>query len=204
MLARHSGITLPIDTVVVHPALVPKWRSLQDPAVFRQRTGAELIRCAKPDYDLAAVAMGMALANPFSDERGYDLARALKPAISIREIFPWGELALQGVLLGAVSLFLIGTVAEASSRLKAVDTRLRSFSWLKREDNQAKLDADKKALQERLKVMETFQGKRIGWSEVLRSVAAAAAFRAPPLPRYRARANWKRPPKRPGAGPRSN
>jgi hypothetical protein len=172
MMARHSGITLPIDTVIVHGR--PEVAITQDPAVFRQRTGAELIRCARPGYDLAAAALGVAFANPLADETGYDLARALKPAISVREIFPWGELALQGVLLGAVSLFLIGTVAEASSRLRAVDTRLRSFSWLKPEDNQAKLDADKKALQDRLKIVETFEGKRIRWSAVLRSVATAA------------------------------
>jgi hypothetical protein len=171
MLGRHSRITLPIDTVIVHGR--PELALTQDPEAFRQRTGAQLIRCAKPDYDLAAAALGVALANPLADETGYDLARALKPAISIREIFPWGELALQGVLLGAVSLFLIGTVAEAHSRRKAVDTQLRSFSWLKQQD-QAKLDAHKKAFQERLKVVEAFQGKRVRWSAVLRSVAAAA------------------------------
>jgi hypothetical protein len=171
MLARHSRITLPIDTVIVHGR--PELALIQDPEVFRQRTGARLIRCAKPDYDLAAAALGVALANPLADETGYDLARDLKPAISIREIFPWGELALQGVLLGAVSLFLIGTVAEASSRLKAVDTQLRSFVWLKKDD-QAKLDADKNALQEALKVVEAFEGKRVRWSAVLRTVAAAA------------------------------
>ncbi|HKI21170.1 MAG TPA: hypothetical protein VKA15_24975, partial [Isosphaeraceae bacterium] len=171
MLARHSRITLPIDAVIVHGR--PELALTQDPEVFRKRTGARLFRCAKPDYDLAAAALGVALANLLSDETGHDLARTLKPAISIREIFPWGELALQGVLLGVVSLFLIGTAAEAHSRLKAVDTQLRSFSWLKRED-QAKLDADKKALQERLKVVEAFEGKRVRWSTVLRTVAAAA------------------------------
>jgi hypothetical protein len=172
MMARHCGITLPIDTVIVHGR--PNLAITQGPEVFRQRTGAQLIRCARPDYDLAAAALGVALANSLVDETGYDLARAIKPAISVREIFPWGELALQGVLLGAVSLFLIGTVAEASSRLKAVDTQLRSFSWLKREDKQAKLDDDKKALQERLKAVESFEGKRVRWSAVLRSVATAA------------------------------
>ena len=172
MMARHSGITLPIDTVIVHGR--SELVLTQGPELFRQRTGAQLVRCAKPDYDLAAAALGVALTNSSVDETGYDLARTLKPAISVGEIFPWGELALQGVLLGAVSLFLIGTVAEASSRLRAVDTQLRSFSWLKLADNQAKLDADKKSLQEQIKVLEMFQGKRVRWSAVLRSVATAA------------------------------
>jgi hypothetical protein len=171
MLARHSRITLPIDTVIVHGR--PEVALAQDPEVFRQRTGALLIRCAKPDYDPAAAALGLALANHLTDEQGHDLARALKPSIAIREIFPWGELALQGVLLGAVSLFLTATVAESHSRLKAVDTQLRSFSWLKQQD-QAKLETEKRAIQERLKVVDTFRNNRIRWSAVLRTVATAA------------------------------
>ena len=156
MLGRHSRITLPIDTVIVHgrPELAldagprgvpPAHRGPVDP--LRQ-----------PDYDPAAVALGVALANPLADETGHDLARTLKPAVSIREIFPWGELVLHGALVGAVSLFLIGTAAEANARLQAVGTQLRSFSWLKNQD-QAKLDAEKKALQERLKVVEAFRGQ---------------------------------------------
>ena len=94
MMARHSAINLPIDTVIVHGR--PNLTITQGPEVFRQRTGAQLIRCAKPDYDLAGAALGVALANSPADETGYDLARGLKPAISVREIFPWGELALQG------------------------------------------------------------------------------------------------------------
>ena len=95
-----------------------------DPAVFQQRTGAQLIRCPEPDYDPATAALGVALANPDADGAGHDLARTLKPPVSIREIFPWGELVLHSILLGAFSLFLSGTVTEANARLKAVGTEL--------------------------------------------------------------------------------
>jgi hypothetical protein len=170
MLARHSRITLPIDTVIVHGR--PELALTQDPEAFRQRTGARLFRCPEPDYGPAAVALGTALANPLADESRHDLARGRKPTISIREIFPWGELALQGALLAAVSLFLIGTAAEANSRLDAVDSQLRSFSWLKHED-QSKLDTEQNAFKERLKVVEAFRGQRVRWSALLRTVAAA-------------------------------
>ncbi len=170
MLGRHSRITLPIDTVIVHGR--PELTIKQDPEVFRQRTGARLIRCARPDFDPAAAALGVALANCMADETGHNLARTLKPAVSFREIFPWGELVLHGALVGAVSLFLIGTAREANARLKAAGTQLSSFSWLKKQD-QAKLDAEKKTLQERLKVVQAFRGNRVDWSVVLRTVAAA-------------------------------
>ncbi len=170
MLGRHSRISQPIDTVIVHGR--PDVNLGQDPEAFRQRTGAKLIRCREPDYGPAAVALGVALANPLADEPGHDLARAIKPPFSIRDIFPWGELMLHGLLMAAVSLFLVGTAAEAHSRLKAVRTQISTFTWLKNQD-QPKLEAEKKALQERLKVMEAFRGTRVGWSELLRTVAAA-------------------------------
>jgi hypothetical protein len=170
MLGRTSRISQPIDTVIVHGR--PELELGQEPDAFQQRTGARLFRCPQPAYEPAAVAFGTALANPLADEFGHDLARALKPAVSIRDIFPWGELVLHAFLMAAVSLFLIGTAAEADSRLNAVRTQIRSFSWLKNQD-QPKLEAERRALQERLKVMEAFRGNRVGWSVLLRTVAAA-------------------------------
>jgi hypothetical protein len=171
MLMRRTRITVPIDTVIVHGR--PDLELTHDPEAFHQRTGARLTRCAKPDYDLAAVALGASLANRVGDENGHDLARTHRPAVPLREVFPWGELVLHGALVGAVSLFLMGTAADAGGRLSAVGTELRSFAWLKQQD-QAKLDTEKKALEERLKVVGAFRGDGVGWSEVLRIIAAAA------------------------------
>jgi hypothetical protein len=170
MLGRDSRINLSIDTVIVHGR--PDIELMRDPEQFRQRTGARLIRCEQPHYDAPAAALGAALANPLADETGHDLARTLKPPVSLRDIFPWGELVLHGILLGAFSLFMHGTAAESTARLKAVLTQLTSFSWLKNQD-QSKLEAEKKALQGKLKVLEAFRGNRVGWSVILRTVAAA-------------------------------
>ena len=93
MLWRNCRIPLPIDTVIVHGR--PEVVLTQQPEAFRQRTGARLIRCAEPGYEPAAAALGVALANPLADEPGLDLSRTLKPTATIREIFPWGELAVQ-------------------------------------------------------------------------------------------------------------
>jgi hypothetical protein len=101
MMGRHARITVPIDTVILNgrPALL----ILQQPEDFRERTGARLIRWDLPGYDLPGAALGLALANPLADDSGLDLARTLKPPISIRDIFPYRELLLHGTLLGAVS-----------------------------------------------------------------------------------------------------
>jgi hypothetical protein len=171
MLWRNCRIPLPIDTMIVHGR--PEVVLTQQPEAFQQRTGARLIRCTEPNYDSAAAALGVALANPLEDESGLDLSRALKPAATIRDIFPWGELAVQGALLGAVSLFLTGTAAEANVQLSEIGIQLKAFSWLKDWD-QKKLEAEKKALQERSQSLNAFQNSRIAWSAPLRSIAAAA------------------------------
>ena len=158
MMGRHCRITVPIDTVIVHGR--SEVVLTQDPTAFRERTGARLIRCSLPDYDLAAAALGVALANPLADDIGLDLANTLKPAPSIRDIFPWVELAVHGALLGAVSLFLNVTAAEANARHQAVRIQLKAFTWLKDQD-QAKLDDERKSVQERLKAIETFRSGRV-------------------------------------------
>ena len=79
---------------------------------------------------------------------------------------------LHGALMAAVSLFPIGTAAEVHSRLAAVRAQLSTFAWLKNQD-QPKLEAEKKALQERLEGHESVSGEPLGWSVLLRTVAAS-------------------------------
>ena len=131
-----------------------------------------MVRCDEPNYDLPAAALGLALANPLADDTGVDLARTLRPHVSIGDVFPYGELLLHSALLGAVSLFSIGAAAEANHRFKAVGGGLKSFSWLKNQD-QPKLDAEKKSIQERLKAVGVFRDTRVSWSGSLRTIAAA-------------------------------
>ena len=88
----------------------------------------------------------------------------------IREIFPWGELVLQGVLVAGVSMFLHGKAVELDTQLKTTEVELHAFSWLKDQD-QAKLEAEKKLLDDRLKALETFEGSRVDWSAQLRTIA---------------------------------
>jgi hypothetical protein len=171
MLWRNCRIPLSIDAMIVHGR--PEVVLTQQPEAFQQRTGARMIRCLKPDYDLASAALGVALANPLEVEGGLDLSRTLKPTPTVRDIFPWGELAAQGALVGAVSLFLSGTAAEADVQLNDVGVQLQGYSWLKGWD-QNKLEGERKSLMELSQSLEAFQNSRIAWSVPLRSIAAAA------------------------------
>ena len=133
---------------------------------------ARLVRSGQPSDELRSAAFGLTLANPLAESHGVDLARALKPAVSIGDVFPYGELLLHGALLGAVSLFSIGVSAEANHQLKAVLGGLKAFSWLQKQD-QSKLDAEKKLIQERLKAIGVFRDTRVNWSGSFRTIASA-------------------------------
>ena len=144
MLGRHSRITLPIDTVIVHGR--PELTITQDPEAFRQRTGARLIRCAEAGLRPGRRRPGSRPGQP-PWRRAPDTTWRATQAGSLhpRRSSPGGSWSSTAPFSAAVSLFLIGTAAEANARLQAVGTELTSFSWLKKQD-QAKLDAEKKAL----------------------------------------------------------
>jgi hypothetical protein len=170
MQRRNSRIAAPIDTVIVHGR--PELAVGQDSEAFRQRTGARLIRCAEPGYGILSAALGLALSDPLSDEPRHDLARDIKPPPLIRDVFPWAELAIHGALLGCVSLFLAASSSEVNVRKTAVDAELAAFPWANGMD-QAKLDGEKKLLEERIKAIAAFRGTRVNWSVPLRTIAAS-------------------------------
>lgn len=171
MLARNARIPSRIDGVVVHGR--PDFTWAQPPDEFQRRTGARLIRCNAPDYGPEGAALGLALADPLSDEPRIDLARELKPPPTIRDVFPWRELILHGALVGGVSLLLVGMSSDAGARLRAVEADIGSLPWVKDMD-QAKLDAEKKLLEERSKAIAAFRDTRVDWSRPLRAIAASA------------------------------
>ena len=171
MVGRHSRITSPIDSLIVHG--LPDLKLTVDADGFKTRTGAQFFRADGPIYDVATVAMGTALADPLDDEPRQDLARDIKPPILIRDVFPWAELALQGLLLAAMSIFLAGSAAELHAKLKSIEVERASISWLRKQD-QTKLETEKKSLDERLKAAELFRNSRVNWSGSVRTVASAA------------------------------
>jgi hypothetical protein len=168
MQGRHNRIILPIDTVVLHGR--PDLKLSLKPEEFHERTGAQLLRSDKPDYESASAALGTALANPLTEATGLDLARGLKPVVPIREIIPWGELVLQGVLVAGVSMFLHAGNVELNTQLKSTQVEIGTMPWIKDQD-QAKLQTEKKLLEDRFKALDGFQGSRVDWSALLRTIA---------------------------------
>ena len=92
--------------------------------------------------------------------------------MTIRDIFPYGEFVAHTALMAAASVFLVGVATESNHRLAAMSGALKAFPWLTNQD-QAKLDAEKKTVQEKLKAISVFRDTRVKWSGALRKIAAA-------------------------------
>jgi hypothetical protein len=168
MMGRHGRITAPIDTVTIHGR-----RDLTlsvDPGAFRERTGARLVRAPEPDYDLGAAAFGIALNNPLLQPTALDLGRAVKSPPSVGDIIPWGEILVQGLMVAGVSLFLTATNMDMETRFNSVRSQTKVFPWLG-EQGQVKLDEQKKQLEERIKLVDSFMKSRVSWSSQLRTIA---------------------------------
>ncbi|WP_165220487.1 hypothetical protein [Aquisphaera insulae] len=168
MLGRHSKIAAPVDRVYLHGR--PDLELAIDPEKFRKRTGSRLLRLPGPDHDIASAAMGVALNNPLTEADGHNLAREFKPPVPIGDIFPWAEVLLQGAMVAGVSLILHAAAADVDTRYRTARAEAAAFTWLKDQD-QSKLDAEKKLLETRLKTLEAFRQSRLDWSTQLRIIA---------------------------------
>ncbi len=110
---QHSyyGIESSLDFAMLYGRGDLKERLLQEE--FPTNMETRVVWHDGPALDNAAMAQGVALGCLAQNLKAFDLSRALKPRASIREIFPWGELAFEilliagmGGILGARSMML--------------------------------------------------------------------------------------------------
>lgn len=167
MLARSSGIGLAIDTALIHgrPDLGP----LIEPEEFKARTEAQLVRCDSPGMDIGSIALGCAL-GAMQTGSMFDLARDMKPRAAIKEIFPWGESAIQFATLFCVSLFLWRTDGALTDKLTVTQAHANKIRWLG-STSEAQLEKDKKALEQQVDAAEAFLATRVDWNAHTQEVA---------------------------------
>jgi hypothetical protein len=172
---QHSyhGIESALDFAILYGRGDLKERLQEEE--FPTNMGTRVLWHDGPALDNAAMAQGLALGCLAQGAKAFDLARALKPRPSIREIFPWGELAF-GVLLIATMGGILGArsmmLDDAYAAVRAESSR---HACLKSAD-QTKLERQKKELAEKVEAVRKFLGTRILWS----SYAQDLSTRLPP------------------------
>ena len=111
----------------------------------------------------AGIAFGLALGCLNQGQPGFDLSRGLKPRPSLREIFPWGELALQTSLMICVALLFTARSAQMTRTYQAAKTETSRHKCL-RQASEADLQKEKTDLQQKVDAIRHFVESRVLWS----------------------------------------
>jgi hypothetical protein len=119
----------------------------------------------------ADAALGLAMGCLTPDPKAFDLSRTLKPAPPIKEIFPWGELATAGALLGGMTLIMCSHAVkldESHVNLSAKNGQRPSLSGAE----PVKLEREQKALESKIDAARSFLESRILWSTYTQDMSA--------------------------------
>jgi hypothetical protein len=160
---QHSyyGIESSLDFAILYGREDLRERLQQEE--FPTDMGTRVIWHDKPALDNAAMAQGVALGCLAQNAKAFDLSRALKPRASIREIFPWGELAFEILLLASMGGILGARSMMLDDAYGAVRVESTRHACLKSADQQ-KLEKQKKGLAEKVEAVQKFLDTRILWS----------------------------------------
>jgi hypothetical protein len=138
---------------------------------FPSNMGTRLIWHDSPALDNAAMAQGVALGCLAQDAKAFDLSRTLKPRASIRDIFPWGELAFEILLIASMGGILGARSLMLDDAYVAVRMQSARHACLKGAD-QKKLEKQKKVLADKVDAVQKFLSTRISWSAYTQDIAS--------------------------------
>ncbi len=168
-LIGHCGIDSLVDAVLLHGR--SDLRAAIEAEEFRQQVGIPLVWSGAPELDDRATAWGLALGCLAQQpEDAFDLSRSMKPRLSLREIFPWGELAVQAALVVGMLLFLAWHSRALDEALVPVRLEIAQRAWLENVQ-QPQLQKEKQELEQKVESIRRFVGTRIIWTEYTRDIA---------------------------------
>jgi hypothetical protein len=123
-----------------------------------------------PSFDGPTMAFSLALGGLIQNLTAVDLARAMKPRASLREIFPWGELVFEATMVACVGMVLglhAVQLDEACEHVWAQGSRYKGLASAE----VPKLATEKKDLQDRIEATHKFLKSRIMWTDYTSDVA---------------------------------
>jgi hypothetical protein len=153
-----------LETVLVHGR--SDLRGPLEAQRLAERLGSRLLWSAAPALDGAAVAYGLALGCLGPPADSFDLARSLKPPPSLRDLFPRGELAVQGAMVLCMGLFLNFHMHHLRKSLDAVRAEVARRDRLAAVPN-ARLEKEKRELEQQADAVRRFLANRVVWTAYL-------------------------------------
>ncbi len=165
---RHYGIETPLDYVMIHGRADLHERMQQEQ--FASEIGTRVLWHDGPALDGAAMAHGLALGGLSQDVKAFDLSRSLKSRAPIKEIFPWGEMAIAAGLVGCLGVVLTAHSMKLDESYVMLRAQNAQHACLASADV-AHLEKDKKAMTERLAATRSYLESRIQWTDYIRDLS---------------------------------
>jgi hypothetical protein len=165
---KYYGLETTLDYVMVH-GRADLHETLQKEELPSE-LGTRVLWNEGPKADSSTIAYGLALGGLSQNAATFDLARLMKPHPSLKDIFPYGELAIQCAMM----LFMALILAHQSRKLDAANlatnvecSRNKILATAKASD----LMTEKKVLTEKVKALHGFLNTRIPWATYTRDIA---------------------------------
>ena len=165
----QCGVDSALDTVILHGR--DDLRSSVDAGTLEQQLQIRTWWVPEPGLDNAAIAFGLALGCLNQQAEAFDLARSLKPPASMRDIFPWGELAVQAALLLCMGLFLNFSGQHSHRAYAAVQAESTQHAWLATAADE-RLEKEHNDLLQKVEAVRGFVTSRILWTSYTQDIAA--------------------------------
>ena len=167
-LGRHYGIEAAADAVMIHgrgdlhAALVEE--------DFVEEIGARVWCFDEPALDAAQIAFGLAVGGLRQSQPAFDLSRTLKPRAAIWEIFPWGELLLEVLLMIGMGLLLYTRSLGVDRQYAALVAENHKHACLAA--GPAKLERQRNELFQKVDAVRRFLDTRVLWTEYMHDLPA--------------------------------
>ncbi len=162
---QHEGLE-EISSITLQGEDVPE--GLQER--LQAELGVKFSPIAGPGPTPLAISRGLAMGGLEWEKPALDLASSLAPPPQLKDLIPYGELALMASLVVCSGLWLWSAGNEAQARAKqAEDSNLKNV-MLKTED--PKLQQEKTMLSSEVQSVTKFMSNRVQWTEYLNQLSA--------------------------------
>lgn len=165
-ISRTCGVDGSPDLVLIHGR--SELPQLLDMQWLHQQMGARIEWLKGPTLDGCEIALSVARGCLDDQDEGLDLAAAYRQTPSLREIFPFRELALQLMLVAAMAWFLIIRLADVQHSADRASIQNSQNATAAADVQQ--LEKSKKELEQRITSGEKFLKDRVVWTRCLRQV----------------------------------
>jgi hypothetical protein len=117
------------------------------------------------------MALGLALGCLNPELTAFDLSRSMRTPLSLREIFPWGELISEAAIVLFMGFMLSSHSGEvdaayAAAKAECADNKILASKNLK------ELEEEKRDLTKKIEVIHTFLDSRLSWASYMRDISS--------------------------------